>query len=348
MNIYIYGDKSFKKEIHKLLDHANIKFKLKDGYVEDLDNVDLLKEAIRSNPNDIYLIDSTKIVDKDSINSKLKFLKPKDGIDKEFLQEHGIGDISVDSMEALGKHISKRLEHILKEEDEEDFIEQPYTKEPSFVAKQLSESNEIEEEVQSKQKVTKEKKEDTIVIDDDLADLLEYDTDLDDEDKEIDNDSESSHIEDFDFDMDDLYKDSSDHLSNDLMSFDQTLNIDEDDFDKIMNLDDIDDLVPVESQTLNTQTKQTLQGDKMSNEFELDALSGIDEKDILQAIEGIDFAKAPSITKPQNKTSEQKIQLSTPNTQNISLGNVDLNQLTTLLSQLLQNKTIDISIKIRD
>ena len=113
MVIYIYGSNAFKKEIHSVLNHSNIKFRLDEhGEIIDLETLEELKDAIQDNPQNIYLIDDDKIIKKNAINQKLKFLKPKDGIEQEYLLDHGIGDISVDSIEELSKHIIKRLESL--------------------------------------------------------------------------------------------------------------------------------------------------------------------------------------------------------------------------------------------
>ena len=55
MKIYIYGNQSFKKEIHETLEHSNIKFKLDNATViEEINTLTKLKAAINENPNDIY------------------------------------------------------------------------------------------------------------------------------------------------------------------------------------------------------------------------------------------------------------------------------------------------------
>ena len=111
MNIYIYGNNSFKKEIHETLEHANIKFKLdSDSKIEDITTLNLLKSTIEANPNDIYLIDDEKIIKKNAISQKIKFLTPKDGIEEEFLLDNGIADISVDSLTEIPKYILRKYE----------------------------------------------------------------------------------------------------------------------------------------------------------------------------------------------------------------------------------------------
>ena len=111
MKIYIYGNQSFKKEIHETLEHSNIKFRLDDNtIIEEIDNLKKLKEKILQNPKDIYLIDDEKIIKKNSLNKKIKFLTPKDGIDEEFLLDSGIADLSIDSLNELPKYIIRKYE----------------------------------------------------------------------------------------------------------------------------------------------------------------------------------------------------------------------------------------------
>lgn len=118
MTIYIYGSDSFKNEINDVLRHSNIKFRLDDkGEIKELNTLNELKNAIEENPNNIYLIDDSKIIKKNILTDKIKFLKPKDGIEQEYLLDHGIGDVSVDSIEELSKHIIRRLDSVLGKED---------------------------------------------------------------------------------------------------------------------------------------------------------------------------------------------------------------------------------------
>lgn len=126
MTIYIYGSKSFKNNIQEVLEHANMKFRLNDeDSIVELDTLHELKEAIEEDPQNIFLIDDEKIIKKNSLNEKIKFLKPKDGIEEEFLKEHGIGDLSVDDIHDIATHIIKKLEkaHALKENLEEEYVQ---------------------------------------------------------------------------------------------------------------------------------------------------------------------------------------------------------------------------------
>ncbi|MEJ5167666.1 MAG: hypothetical protein WHU93_00735, partial [Arcobacteraceae bacterium] len=123
-----------------------------------------------------------------------------------------------------------------------------------------------------------------------------------------------------------------------------------DDFEELMNFDNTTNLetekeeqVKYEKPKDNTPTKQ---GANMSNE--LDELSGLNEKDILAAIEGIDFDTPPVIKSVPKASSVPTSTTSSTQSQSIAMQGFDLNQISQLLSQLLQNKTLDISIKIRD
>lgn len=138
MIIYIYGSSSFRKDIHDVLEHSNIKFRLDDhGEIKELFTLEELKEAIADDPNNIYLIDDSKIIKKNSLNQKISFLKPKDGIEQEYLLDNGIGDISVDSIDELSKHIIKRLESIIPEDSEDieesiiDIVDEAYSQDDS-------------------------------------------------------------------------------------------------------------------------------------------------------------------------------------------------------------------------
>jgi hypothetical protein len=100
----------FTNEIHKVLDHGNIRFKIDDGDIVDISSLSYLKDLIKEDPREIFLIDENKIVEDDFISKYLKFLIPKDAIDKKFLDQYGIGDISLRKYDDLVLYIEKRLE----------------------------------------------------------------------------------------------------------------------------------------------------------------------------------------------------------------------------------------------
>ena len=114
MNIHIYGSDTFKHKIHTVLDHGNIRFKIDDGKVITIYNLSDLKNFIKEDPHQIYLIDQDKIIEDDFITKYLKFLIPKDGIEKKFLDQHGVGDISFRGYDDLIVYLEKRLDSSTK------------------------------------------------------------------------------------------------------------------------------------------------------------------------------------------------------------------------------------------
>ncbi|PRN00998.1 hypothetical protein [Aliarcobacter cryaerophilus] len=119
MNIFIYGNQNFKNEVHKILLNSKIETILEDVKIEDISNIDILKENIAKNPDDIYLIDEDKIIKK----SRFKFLKQKDGIEEEFLLQYGVNDLSIDSLEEIPNYIIRKYERIAsKEKDKSEEI----------------------------------------------------------------------------------------------------------------------------------------------------------------------------------------------------------------------------------
>ena len=112
MNIFIYGNQNFKNEINKILVNSKIESILEDVKIEDISNIDILKEKIAINPNDIYLIDEDKIIKK----SRFKFLKQKDGIEEDFLLQYGVNDLSIDSLDEIPNYIIRKYERIASKE----------------------------------------------------------------------------------------------------------------------------------------------------------------------------------------------------------------------------------------
>jgi len=114
VNIFIYGSVSFNNEMHKVLDHGNIRFKIDDGEIREVVSLNSLKNLIKDDPHEIFLIDENKIIEDDFVSKYLKFLLPKDGIKQSFLDKYGIGDISLRSASDLVNYIDKRLESTAK------------------------------------------------------------------------------------------------------------------------------------------------------------------------------------------------------------------------------------------
>lgn len=112
MNIFIYGNQNFKNEVHKILLNSKIETILEDVKIEDISNIDILKENIAKNPDDIYLIDEDKIIKK----SRFKFLKQKDGIEEDFLLQYGVNDLSIDSLDEIPNYIIRKYERTASKE----------------------------------------------------------------------------------------------------------------------------------------------------------------------------------------------------------------------------------------
>ena len=315
--IYIYGSESFKKDIHAVLNHSNIKFRLDEhGEIKDLESLEELKNAIEDNPNNIYLIDDEKIIKKNSLNQKLKFLKPKDGIEQEYLLDNGIGDISVDSIEELSNHIKKKLETIINEKESSDIQES--------IVEMVEDAYEQDE--------TKE----YIQLDDELSQLLSHNNENE------KSSSESKNNFDEDFDLENMVS-----IVNDIEK------IEDDDFSSLKELsfdEDLDNIKQekeaVEEKTIEPMIDivKTIQGENnMADDFsQFDTLN---ENDILAALDNMDIVDTPSSSNlkkttslPNKSNSDDKIKVDGSNVEDIAQ----------LISKLLNNKTLEITIKVKD
>jgi len=341
LNIYIYGNNSFKKEIHETLEHSNIKFKLdSDSKIEDILDLELLKSTIEASPDDIYLIDDEKIIKKNAITQKIKFLNPKDGIEEEFLLDNGISDISVDSLKEIPKYILKKYEQ----------------------------QKEIEPNIQNSiiDIVDKayENDEDDFELDDELAELLssrksekKRDDTLDKlENIDINNVLQPMEtIEKRDVSLDEIEgligdkNDSNDELSKDeitsIINFDEDVGLNniESDYDdeKLLDEEKVQELEEHNKSSINEIEKiiveESIEGDDMSSDFsELDSLN---EQDILNALESID---SPVVT-TTNTTSDKKV-----GNEKVEVISSNVQDIAELIAKLLNNKTLEITVKIKD
>jgi len=105
LSINIFGGKKFKNDMNLLMKNSNL-----SEITNVIKNVDNLKEIINEFPNDIFLIDSDKIIQKNIITTKLDFLNSKDSISKEILENHGIDDMCFNSNEALINYIIHKID----------------------------------------------------------------------------------------------------------------------------------------------------------------------------------------------------------------------------------------------
>lgn len=320
MNIYIYGTESFKKEIHSTLEHANIKFKLdNDTLIKELDELEELKEIIKNNPNDIYLIDDEKIIKK---NTKIKFLIPKDGIEEEFLLDNGIADLSVDSLKEIPIYILRKFEEQKVVEDDIqnsiiDIVDEAYEKE------EVEDNFELDEELSSL--LEKEEVKQDINLDD-LSSLIE---DAKEEETEA-----LTKFEGFD-DVE---------LKNSTFDYDDKSLIvneseKEDIEEKISELEDVFNpkIEQIETVVQEEKTVQAQQGEKMNDGFsELDSLT---EQEVLAAINGEEISNNQIVQLANNQSNNnEKIEIQSSNAQDIS----------EIINRLLNNKTLEITIKVKD
>ena len=406
MKIYIYGNQSFKKEIHETLEHANIKFKLDNNTaIEEINNINKLKETIKNNPKDIYLIDDDKIIKNNSLNKKFKFLAPKDGIEEEYLIQSGIADLSIDSLKELPKYIIKRYEELKLLEPKE---KQP-EKEVEVIEENIIELDDELAMLLSKGDNKKKDKTEDLMPVQDLEDVFSLDEEMNldeiddlignvdikdnktsDDTDDIVNFNDNFGLNNISFDYDDndvLYKEESSdeivetpkkstrNILEDLDFLGEEVEEEEEDFsdlDKINNdlfggfdflneeiqevakkeetnifdnsENDIEEKLFEDFQFLNEnidkvqEKDESLQGDKMGDEFfELDSLN---EKDLLEAL---------NYKVDENSfKSEYKPAVSGTKSETINIDSSNPNDLSLLISKLLSNKTLEITIKIKD
>lgn len=166
MNIYIYGNNDFVRNVKIILEKSKTEDKIDNNSNIILINaLDDLKKAIQTNPDDIYLIDEDRIIKKNSINSKIKFLTPKDSIEEDFLLNNGIADIALESLEEVPKYIEDKIEenNLKKTENIQesiiDIVDNAY--------KEDSEENNTEKENLKNNEETKD-----VFEDEDLGSLL--------------------------------------------------------------------------------------------------------------------------------------------------------------------------------
>lgn len=396
MNIYIYGNQSFKKEILETLEHSNIKFKLDtDTSIKEINKLSELKQTIRTYPKEIYLIDDEKIIKKNSLNKKLKFFIPKDGIEEEFLLDNGIADLSIDSLKEIPKYIIRKYEEQkdLEENDKnvslenEDGIEgknksieldeelaQLLVKEPIPEEKNIIESKEENlddlfdtmssgvnlDELENL--IGKNEENNANIFDNESDKNLDFNDNFglnnisfDYDDKDILSEQEEplndedilanlldENIEDEEDSIEEVFEDV-DFLEEIFAKKDKDENEKADDFENFVEEkdEDLDDINFFEEKKTELKDIEPLKGEKMSDDefFELDSLN---EKDLLEALNCTDTNESKS----EKIEFKQEIVKNNSETLNISSSNVD--DLSLLISKLLNNKTLEITIKIKD
>jgi hypothetical protein len=396
LKIYIYGNQSFKKEIHETLEHSNIKFKLDNNTViEEISSISKLKQIIKDNPNDIYLIDDEKIIKKNSLNKRIKFLTPKDGIEEEYLLDCGIADLSLNSLNELPKYIIRKYEELkalepkvmeINDEDENSQNDIELDDELSMLLAKEEENKDatstedlddifnidkgvnldnIEDLIGNADIAVKNDSNDIMSFNDDFG-LNNISFDYDDNDivykeesDELLEDENSSKVTDIFADLDFLGEEvveeeeditDLDKINNDLFGGFDFLNEEIQSGEKKVVEEDTENFEVIESDPFSSfdfldeekleskKIDKSLQGDKMNDEFfELDSLS---EKDLLEAL-SYKIEENSSISGNKPSVSEKRVET-------LDVNNSNVTDLSALISKLLNNKTLEITIKIKD
>ena len=375
MNIYIYGNHSFKKDIHETLEHSNIKFKMdNDCVIKEINDLSVLKQTIKNNPYDVYLIDDEKIIKKNSLQKKMKFLTPKDAIEEEFLLDSGIADLSVNSLSEIPKYIIRKYEDQKKTNEQEkvsifDDVDSAADKDNNVeldeeLAKLLAKEDEVHEEqinIPTDNYLESENLEDLFNISDDINfqqssssdnisknefdDIMNFNDDFGLNNISFDYDDDAANNEPLDPMEEDFFKS---------ISMDKEENDEEED-DENEIFEDIDFLEEIfTNKEKNKQEKEekvnenkifneSLQREKSMNDDEFFELDSLNEKDLLEAL-SYNGDNVGNMNRTDLKTN---ILENSSNTISVnSSSNVD--ELAQLISKLLNNKTLEITIKIKD
>ena len=375
MNIYIYGNHSFKKDIHETLEHSNIKFKMdNDCVIKEINDLSVLKQTIKNNPYDVYLIDDEKIIKKNSLQKKMKFLTPKDAIEEEFLLDSGIADLSVNSLSEIPKYIIRKYEDQKKTNEQEkvsifDDVDSAADKDNNVeldeeLAKLLAKEDEVHEEqinIPTDNYLESENLEDLFNISDDINfqqssssdnisknefdDIMNFNDDFGLNNISFDYDDDAANNEPLDPMEEDFFKS---------ISMDKEENDEEED-DENEIFEDIDFLEEIfTNKEKNKQEKEekvnenkifneSLQREKSMNDDEFFELDSLNEKDLLEALS----YNGDNVSNMNHTDLKTNILENSSNTISVnSSSNVD--ELAQLISKLLNNKTLEITIKIKD
>lgn len=421
MNIYIYGNQRFKKEIYKILDSSQIKKIDNNVIIKEISNLNDLKETIKAQPKDIYLIDDEKIIKKDSLKSK--FFAPKDGIDEQFLVESGVNDLTINSLNEIPEYIIRKYE---LEKNLEDIKKENKVELDDELSKLLANETQIEKKPESIPEI----KDDEIVSGvnlNELENLIETTEETENIDlhKLDNNDKIANEFEDFnndfglnnisfDYDDDNILNDNSLSDEDVLSQILNSASIDEDNYeflgetfedvnfleelfpdkaeflatfekpekqveddktemtDEFVEFDDddeevhlpdeeIQEVADLEEDNFENEKKEViiepmddeedeesekfedLEGENM-NDNEFSELDSLNEKDLMEALN----YKADEIVQvPKNQENTQIIS-NTNNKETVILNSSNVDEISQLISKLLSNKTLEITIKLKD
>ncbi|MEV9614875.1 hypothetical protein [Aliarcobacter butzleri] len=427
MNIYIYGNQRFKKEIYKILDSSQIKKIDNNVIIKEIGNLNDLKETIKAQPKDIYLIDDEKIIKKDSLKSK--FFAPKDGVDEQFLVESGVNDLTINSLNEIPEYIIRKYE---LEKNLEDIKKENKIELDDELSKLLANETQIEKKLESIPEI----KDDEIVSGvnlNELENLIETTEETENIDlhKLDNNDKITNEFEDFnndfglnnisfDYDDDNILNDNSLSDEDVLSQILNSASIDEDNYeflgetfedvnfleelfpdkaeflatfekpekqleddktqmtDEFIEFDDdeevhlpdeeIQEIADLEEDNFENEKKEViiepmddeeneeknkedeesenfedLEGENM-NDNEFSELDSLNEKDLMEALN----YKADEIVQvPKNQENTQIIS-NVNNKETVILNSSNVDEISQLISKLLSNKTLEITIKLKD
>lgn len=423
MNIYIYGNQRFKKEIYKILDSSQIKKIDNNVIIKEISNLNDLKETIKAQPKDIYLIDDEKIIKKDSLKSK--FFAPKDGVDEQFLVESGVNDLTINSLNEIPEYIIRKYE---LEKNLEDIKKENKVELDDELSKLLANATQIEKTTENIPEI----KDDEIVSGvnlNELENLIETTEETENIDlhKLDNNDKIANEFEDFnndfglnnisfDYDDDNILNDNSLSDEDVLSQILNSASIDEDNYeflgetfedvnfleelfpdkaeflatfekpekqveddktemtDEFVEFDDdeeidlpdeeIQEVADLEEDNFENEKKEViiepmddeedeedeesenfedLEGENM-NDNEFSELDSLNEKDLMEALN----YKADEIVQvPKNQENTQIIS-NTNNKETVILNSSNVDEISQLISKLLSNKTLEITIKLKD
>ncbi|MCT7561243.1 hypothetical protein ACN2C0_04600 [Aliarcobacter butzleri] len=420
MNIYIYGNQRFKKEIYKILDSSQIKKIDNNVIIKEISNLNDLKETIKAQPKDIYLIDDEKIIKKDSLKSK--FFAPKDGIDEQFLVESGVNDLTINSLNEIPEYIIRKYE---LEKNLEDIKKENKVELDDELSKLLANETQIEKKPENIPEI----KDDEIVSGvnlNELENLIETTEETENIDlhKLDNNDKITNEFEDFnndfglnnisfDYDDDNILNDNSLSDEDVLSQILNSASIDEDNYeflgetfedvnfleelfpdkaeflatfekpekqleddktqmtDEFIEFDDdeevhlpdeeIQEIADLEEDNFENEKKEViiepmddeeneesenfedLEGENM-NDNEFSELDSLNEKDLMEALN----YKADEIVQvPKNQENTQIIS-NVNNKETVILNSSNVDEISQLISKLLSNKTLEITIKLKD
>ncbi|RZV13296.1 hypothetical protein D3M61_08730 [Aliarcobacter butzleri] len=420
MNIYIYGNQRFKKEIYKILDSSQIKKIDNNVIIKEISNLNDLKETIKAQPKDIYLIDDEKIIKKDSLKSK--FFAPKDGVDEQFLVESGVNDLTINSLNEIPEYIIRKYE---LEKNLEDIKKENKVELDDELSKLLANETQIEKKTENTPGI----KDDEIVSGvnlNELENLIETTEETENVDlhKLDNNDKITNEFEDFnndfglnnisfDYDDDNILNDNSLSDEDVLSQILNSASIDEDNYeflgetfedvnfleelfpdkaeflatfekpekqleddktemtDEFVEFDDdeevhlpdeeIQEVADLEEDNFENEKKEViiepmdleedeesenfedLEGENM-NDNEFSELDSLNEKDLMEAL---NYKVDEIVQVPKNQENTQIIS-NTNNKETVILNSSNVDEISQLISKLLSNKTLEITIKLKD